>query len=165
MHSLILPERVTIQLVDKNKVPVKLSNILFGIRAFARRKNDFNLQPFPTGNDGLVTITSKELEADVAANYDSGVMDYAHISDCSPSVEIRILTEEEIKSAVDARKIWTKLLAGERDRWKSLEQLLTLYRNANNGRLLADECPPMRVEWREGGAEYSYKFVVAYKYP
>jgi hypothetical protein len=71
MHSLILPERVTIQLVDKNKSQVSISNVLFGIRAFARHKNDFNLQPFPTDSDGLVTITKKELEADLAANYAS----------------------------------------------------------------------------------------------
>lgn len=162
MDSLILPERVTIQLVDKNKSPVSISNVLFGIRAFARRKNDFNLQPFPTDSGGLVTITKKELEADVAANYDSGVMDYAHIGDCSPFVEIRMLTEGEINGAVEARKIWKKLLAGERDRWRSLDQLLTVYRNANNGRLLADESPPMRVAWKTDGADYSYNFVAAW---
>jgi hypothetical protein len=161
MDNLILPERVTIQLVETNKSPVSMSNVLLGITAFARRKNDFHLQPFATDTGGLVTITKKELEAEVTANYDSGVMDYAHISECSPSVEIRLLTEEVIRGAVEARKIWTKLLAGERDRWKSLEQLLTLYRNANNGRLLAQESPPVRVDWNRDGAEYSHKFVVA----
>jgi hypothetical protein len=157
--DLVLPERVTVQLVDRNGTPVRMSDVLFRITAFARQKNDYRLQPFATDSEGLATITREQLEAEVAANHESGLMDYAHISRCSPVVEIGLLTDEEIRGAIDARKIWTSLLAVERDRWESLEQLLTLYRNANNSGLLAPE-PAMRLVWNGRGTEYSYLFLV-----
>ncbi len=164
MASLILPDQVTIQLIDSDNCPVRIPNVLFRITAFARRKNDFQLQPFATDSEGLVSITKKELEAEATAHYDSGVMDYGHISACSPIVEIRMLTNEDIKRAVEARKIWANLLAGERDRWKSLEELLTLYSNANNDRLrpsLPHESSSLCVSWNMPGITYSHRFVVA----
>lgn len=161
METLILPERATIQLIDEDNSQVKVPNVLFAITAFARRKSDFHLSPFATSDTGLATITKKELEAEVAANYDYGLMDYADIAECSPSVEIRLLTDEDIARAVEARKnVWTALLDGERDRWSSLEELLSLYGNANNGKLLPRESRPMRVDWRVAGAAYSYEFPV-----
>jgi hypothetical protein len=116
MNNLVLPNRVAIQLVDTDKRPLKMANVLFRVRLFARYKSDFTLQPFASDGNGLVTNSRNELEAEVAAAYDSGLMDYAHVSTCSPSVEIRLLSGEDIHRAIEARKIWTNLLAGERDR-------------------------------------------------
>ncbi len=121
----------------------------------ARRKNDFTLQPFASDQEGLVTILRKEIEAAVAATYDSGLMDYAHVSDCFPTVEIVLLSDDDIDRAVAARKIWIHLLAGERDRWNSIEQLLNVYRNASNNRLLSERSLPIRDNWERDGAEYS----------
>src|SRR5690348_1277701 len=106
-----------------------MPNVLFGIAAFSTtRKNDYHLQPFGTDSAGLATITKDQLEAEVAASVSSGLMDYDPISGYSSSVEIRMLTEEEIKQAVKARKtIWRVLLDGERDRWQSIEELLAFY--------------------------------------
>jgi hypothetical protein len=161
MESLILPARVAIQLVDRNGGALKTPNVLLRITAFAARKDDFLLQPFASDNDGLVTILKKDLEAEVAACHDSGLMNYGHIRECSSSVAIRLLTDEELKKVVDARsKIWNNLLMGERDRWNSMEQLLTLYKTANNSRFLPGQALPMRVKWNKDGAEYSYKFVL-----
>jgi len=160
MKNLVLPNRVSIQLVDLKSLPLKLKNVLFRVRLSARHKNDFTLQPFVSDGDGLVTILSNELEAEVAANYDSGLMDYGHVSDCSPTVEIRLLSEDDIYRAIAARKIWKLLLAGERDRWKSIEQLLDVYKSANNGRLLQDRSSAIHDEWDKNGAEYSYSCMV-----
>ena len=158
--KLILPEQVMIQLVDENILPVRMSNVLFVITAFPDRKNDYHLGPFGTDSKGLATITQRQLEAEAAANVDTGVMDYSHISACSSWVEIRMLTDEEIERAVQARKnVWRTLLAGERDRWQSMEQLLTFYRNANNSRLHATNAA-LRVRWKGDASEYSYNFLV-----
>jgi hypothetical protein len=164
MSLKVLPEQVKIQLVDGSNHPIRMPNVLFGITVFAAtQKNDYHLQPFGTDSEGLATITKNQLEAEVAANVSSGLMDYGHISGYSSSVEIRMLTEEEIKRAVKARKtIWRMLLDGERGRWQSVEELLAFYEHANNRRLLALK-PAMRVTWSWDTAEYSYNFPVAYR--
>lgn len=96
----------------------------------------------------------------MAAHHDSGLMDYGHVSECAPTVEIRLLSEDDIHRAIEARKIWKLLLAGERDRWKSIEQLLNVYKSANNVRLLLDQSPAIRDEWDKDGAEYAYSCIV-----
>jgi hypothetical protein len=160
-NNLILPNRVAIQLRDTEGLPFRMAVVLFRVRLFARHKNHFTLQPFASDGEGLVTILKKDMEACVEAHYDSGLMDYAPVSGCVPSVEIRLLSEDDINRAVEVRRVtWTRLLAGERDRWTSMEQLLNVYRNANNRRLLFDKSPPVRDDWASVGAEYSYDFVV-----
>ena len=160
MNNLVLPNRVAIQLVDTGRRPLKIADVLFRVHLFARGKSDFMLQPFASDGNGLVTISRNEVEAEVTAAYDSGLMDYAHVSACSSAVEIRLLSGEDIHRAIEARKIWKNLLAGERDRWDSMEQLLDVYRKANNGRLLADQSPSIHDDWDKVGAEYTYDFVV-----
>jgi hypothetical protein len=160
MNNLVLPKRVVIQLVDKKVLPLKMARVLFRVRLFARHKNDFTLQPFASNGEGLVSISRQEMEADVVANYDSGVMDYAHVSDCVPFIEIQLLSEDDIHRAIEARKIWKHLLAGERDRWTSIDQLLNVYRTANNRKLLSDQSDPIRTHWDQAGAEYSYNYIV-----
>ena len=160
MNNLVLPNRVAIQLVDTDKRPLKMADVPFRVRFFARHKSDFTLQPFASDGNGVCTISRNEVEAEVAAHYDSGLMDHAHMRGCSPSVEICLLSAEDIHRAIEARKFWTNLLAGERDRWDSIEQLLDVYRKANNGRLFADQSPPIRDDWDKVGAEYTYDFVV-----
>ena len=113
------------------------------------------MQPFATDAAGLATITKGQLESEVAKNLDWGVMDYAHIEGCSSVVEICLLTEGEIRRAIEARNTWKELLSGERDRWESLEQLLAVYKNANNGRLLALE-PTLRPVWNGRETNHSY---------
>jgi hypothetical protein len=160
MNNLVLPNCVAIQLVNTDKRPLKIADVLFRVRFFARQKSDFTLQPFASDANGVCRISRNEVEAEVAAHYDSGVMDYAHVSGCSPLVEICLLSGEDIHHAIEARKIWTNLLAGERDRWGSVEQLLDVYRKANNGRLFGDQSPSIRDDWDKVGAEYTYDFVV-----
>ncbi len=160
MNNLVLPNRVAIQSVDSDKRPLKMADVLFRVLFFARPKSDFTLQPFASDGNGVCTISRNEVEAEVAAHYDFGLMDYAHVSGCSTSVESCLLSGEDIHRTIEARKIWTNLLAGERDRWDSMEQLLDVYRKANNGRRFADQSPSIRDNWDKVGAEYTYDFVV-----
>jgi hypothetical protein len=160
-ENLILPNRVAIQLTGTERVPLAMAGVLFRIQLFARQKNDFRLQPFASDSGGLVTISRKDIEAAVAAKYDSGLMDFHDVNNCFPSVEISLLSQNDIDRAIEARKTWTSLLKGERDRWTSVKQLLDVYRNANNRRLLSDGLPPIRDDWNKPGVEYSYTFAVA----
>lgn len=73
MSLKLLPKQVTIQLVDGRNRPIRMANVLFGITAFASRKNDYHLQPFGTDSEGLAKITKDQLEAEVAANLSSGL--------------------------------------------------------------------------------------------
>jgi len=159
--DLIVPNKVSIQLADTSNRPFKMSDVIFRIRLLARFKNDFSLGPFLSDANGLVTVSKKEIEAGVAANYDSGLMDYAPLSNCSPSVEISLYSLVDIQRAIDARsKVWTNLLAGERDRWGSIEQLIDVYRNAPNSRLQIERSPTIRDTWNKDEAEFSYIFAV-----
>jgi hypothetical protein len=60
-------------------------------------------------------------------------MDHYRVDDCFPTIEIRLLSEDDIHRPTEARgKTWKVLLAGERDRWNSIEELLKMYGEANN---------------------------------
>lgn len=161
MKGLVLPLRAVIQLTDKSLLPLRLEGILFRLTFFAGRKNDFHLGPFSSDRDGLVTISRREMEAGVSDHYETGLMDYARLSECVPSVEIRLLAQDDIQRAIDVRKMtWTSLLPGERERWNSMEELLDAYKNARNKTLFCDQSPPIRDDWDKAEAEYAYSFVV-----
>jgi hypothetical protein len=161
MTNLTLPNKVEIQLVEKSLHPVKLEAVLFEIRLFARYRNDFVLGPFASDKSGLVTIGKKDMESEIASNYDVDLMGHSHVSDCFPTVDIRMLSEDEIfRAAMARRKTWPALLEGERNRWDSIEQLLKMYDHANNKYVVVQEASPNRHEWDKPGIEYSYNFVV-----
>jgi len=56
MESIVLPEKVVLRLLDSDGNPLRMPNVLFAVKAFAKRKNDFDLGPFVTNDDGVVTI-------------------------------------------------------------------------------------------------------------
>ena len=105
-------------------------------------------------------ISKKDIEAEVRAQYDSGLMDYHDVGTCFPMVEISPLSQDGIDRAIEARKTWTSLLGGEQERWTSIEQLLDVYRTANNRRLRISQFSRIRDNWDEVGAEYSYDYIV-----
>lgn len=161
MTSLVFPIRAAIQLTDKNLLPVKLEGVLFRVQLLARRNNDFTLQPFSSDLDGLVTISRKEMESEVAAHYGCGLTDYADVSECVPSVEIRLLSEDDIRRAPEARiAVCKNLLAGELDRWNIMEEFPDVYRNARDRILLCDQSPTIHDDWDEAEAKYSHNCIV-----
>jgi hypothetical protein len=154
LQTLVLPEKVRLKLTDASGKSVPLADVLFRIHAFARRKSDFDLQPFPTNSEGVAVISKSELMAEVSANYDSGLMDYCGVDECSAKVEISVLTIDDIQRAIDARTTaWRQLLKGEDKRWSSIETLVELYRRAANGKIRAES---VRVDWDGRQSEYEH---------
>jgi hypothetical protein len=154
MASLLLPEKVTLRLVDSERKQLRVPNILFFVHAFVNYKNDFDLGPFVRDADGIVTITRHGLLAEANAHYDSGVMDYRSLEDCKEVVEIRAIESQEVEKALDARtRIWTGLLRGESERWANIEELRNVYRTAANKRISAQ---PLRVQWDGSQREVEY---------
>jgi hypothetical protein len=154
MASLVLPEKMTLRLVDSERKQLRLPNVLFFVRAFAKYKNDFDLGPFVSDADGIVTITRHGLLAETNAHSDSGLMDYRSVQDCKEVVEIRAMESHEVEKALYARtRIWTGLLRGESERWANIEELINVYRTAANKRISAQ---PLRVSWDGSQAEVEY---------
>jgi hypothetical protein len=80
------------------------------------------LGPFATDAEGVATIMKRELLAEAAAHYDSGLMDYEVIENCQPIVEIAALEPQAIEKALVARtNVWKTILRGKSDRWTSIE--------------------------------------------
>ena len=154
MPSLLIPQKVVLRLVDSAGKPVRIANVLFRVHTFANRKNDFRLGPFATDADGVATITTRDILAEAAAHYDSGLMDYDRIENCQPFVEIEAMEPSDIDKALKARtSVWKTLLRGETERWTSIEELRDVYRNAAN-RCISVQ--PFRVRWDDSETEVEY---------
>jgi len=157
LNGLIFPEEITLRLEDVSHQPVQVPDVLLGIRIFAMRKNDFFLQPFVTDGDGVAIVKKRDLLAEVAAHYDSGLMDYVEVESSQPTVEIRAITEAEIAKIIHARThVWKSLLRGEADRWSSIEQLIEVYRRAANAKLSISS---LRKDWGVRAAHCNYALV------
>lgn len=159
--NIVLPEKVVLRLVNSDGNPLRMRNVLFTVRAFAKHKNDFNLGPFATDEGGIVTITKSDLLAEAAAHYDSGLMDYQGVEYCKPDVTIAPMTADETEKALEARtSVWTMLLKGEGERWTSIDELRRVYREAANRFITAE---PMNVRWDGKTPEYEYRLVAKIK--
>jgi hypothetical protein len=163
MPILSIPERVTVCLLTSSGEPFLCADILIQVHLFARHKNDFHLGPYPTNAEGIATFTPQDMQANVDATYDSGLMDYPPVGECSSRVEIAVFPPDAISRALEARtKVWTSLLRGEEKLWKSIEELRNLYRRAENAtRGISILSPtPIHDEWRDLGAQCEYVFIV-----
>ncbi|MCU1285648.1 MAG: hypothetical protein JWO13_1998 [Acidobacteriales bacterium] len=157
MDTLVIPDEVLIVVKNSEGEPLTVANLLFGIRAFARHKNDFYLAPFATNADGVARIQKRELMAEVEAHYDSGLMDYCSILDCHQGVVIYLLSRENVERSLHSRThVWKTLLKGEKNRWSSLDELLNLYRFAANNRFRAEE---ISANWNGSQPEYKYQLI------
>jgi hypothetical protein len=157
MESIVLPERVVLRLVNLDGTALRIPNVLFTVRAFARRKNDFDLGPFVSSEEGVVSITKSELLAEANAHSDSGLMDYERIENCKPEVVIDAMTPRAIDKALESRaKVWTMLLGDEAQRWGTLENLRNTYRKAANSSI---SVKALSARWDGTSPEYEYSAV------
>jgi hypothetical protein len=156
--NLVLPNNLTIQMNPSSKQNFTLDNILIYIKTKAIRKNDFYLGPYFSNKKGEISISKNDLENEVEATYDSGLMDYSSIESNFPEVEICIYTQEEINKHIESRsKYWTSLLKGEEKRWKSINELLEVLRNANNKNLLLNDSNK-KINAVLDGTQSNYRF-------
>jgi len=164
MTRLVLPSRVTIQVCtwDGNKVrPLRVRGLVFGVRTFAREKGDYHLAPFFSDDSGRVVITHDEMDIAAHAEAQTGIMEYAWLGDSFSYVEIAHWSAEEIARALEGHRTWG-LLGRERERWKSVEELMAQLREAPNGRYkpLAPPLKPVRDEWDGTVIERTYDYVL-----
>jgi hypothetical protein len=158
MSKLILPNLIQVKLVKSPEQDFPLDNILLYIKTNASHKNDFYLGPFVSDNNGVITITKANLDNEVAATYDSGLMDYSSIESNFSFVELRLYDQDEIDKLIESRtKAWTTLLKGEKERWDSINRLVDILRKSNNKLLLLhDSTRRIRAEF--DGAKDEYEF-------
>jgi hypothetical protein len=166
--SLCLPKSVTVVLKTPEGNPLPLANILLLIQTFATYKNDISLSPFATNQEGIAYITDQEMRAEATAAYDSDLMGTTAIESAHDSVEIRLSSQAEIERAISSRtKVWKSLLNGEKKRWKTIGELISLYKSSNNHLLdIPEELsirPKIRDSWIHPDAEYNYEIRVRRK--
>jgi hypothetical protein len=164
---LCLPKSVTIALKTPEGNPLQLANVLFQIQTFATYKNDISLFPFTTNQEGIARITNEEMQAEAAAAYDSDLMGTTAIESAYDLVEIRLASQTEIELAISGRTTWNSLLNGEKKRWKTIGDLISLYKSSNNHLLNIPEelpfRPRIRDSWIRPDAEYNYAIRVRRK--
>jgi hypothetical protein len=165
---LCLPKSVTVVLKTPEGNPLPLANVLLKIQTFATYKNDISLFPFATNHEGIAHITNEEMRAEADAAYDSDLMGTAAIESAYDLVEIRLSSQTEIERAISGRtESWTSLLNGEKKRWKTIGDLISLYKSSNNHLLNIPEELPLRGRirdsWIRPDAEYHYEIHVRRK--
>lgn len=161
MTGVVFPRRATVQLVMRGRIaePVRLGGAVFFLRLFATQKNDYQLGPFVTDDQGRVTIDRETCEHFVAAEHESGLMDYAGIDQCREEIEIRLLRPDEISRAAKSRRtVWRTLLGGEDKVFGSMAALLAVYDQATNSRLTTRE--PLTCAWNGSEPNPSYSYFV-----
>jgi hypothetical protein len=133
MNNLVIPKLIIIQLKDKFGEPINCEKVLLYIKTNPRTLADFHLGPFYSNSRGLIQITKTDFLNEVEANYATGFLDFEDIESNHPEVEFRLYTQEEIEVYIKTRKTtYPLLLDGEDNRWKSIEELVTLLKKANN---------------------------------
>ena len=158
MTKFILPDKITVKLIKPRKENFSVDNILLYIKTNARNKNDFYLGPFASDINGVITITKKDLDNEVTATCESGLMDYSSIENSFSFVELRLYDQNEIDKMIESRtKTWTSLLKGEIERWISINRLVDTLKQSNNKHLLLDESTK-RIRAEFDGTQNEYEF-------
>ena len=158
MSKLILPDKIRVRLVKPRQLDLPVDNILLYIKTHARHKNDFELGPFVSDKDGIITISKSDLDNEVAATYDSGLMDYSSIDSNFSFVELRLYDQVEIDKLIESRtKAWKTLLKGETERWISMNHLVDTLKKSNNKFLLLYEST-RRIRADFDGTQKEYDF-------
>lgn len=159
MSKLILPDIIKVRLVKPRQLDLPVDNILLYIKTHASHKNDFELGPFVSDKDGIITIRKSDLDNEVAATYDSGLMDYSSIDSNFSFVELRLYNQIEIDKLIESRtKAWKTLLKGETERWTSINHLVDTFKKSNNKLLLLyDSTRRIRADFDGTQTEYDFQ--------
>ena len=159
MSKLILPDIIRVRLVKPKQLDLPVDNILLYIKTHASHKNDFELGPFVSDKDGIITISKSDLENEVATTYDSGLMDYSSIESNFSFVELRLYDQVEIDKLIESRtKVWKTLLKGETKRWSSINHLVDTFKKSNNKFLLLyDSTRRIRADFDGTQTEFNFQ--------
>jgi len=115
MQTLFIPDIIQIDITDKQDNRIRQENILLGIKTFATHKNDIDLSPFLTDNEGHITITNEQIRnrADIFISY--GIMDYIGIDYAKPNIKIYYWGYDSLDRYIN---YWTMLLKNKKDKWQ-----------------------------------------------
>ena len=115
MQTLFIPDIIQIDIADKKGNPVRQENILLGIKTFATYKNDIDLSPFLTDNEGHITITKEQIQirANIFISY--GIMDYVGLDYAKPDIKIYYWGNDSLDRYIN---YWTMLLKNRKDKWQ-----------------------------------------------
>ena len=124
-------KKVEIQIVNNNGLPENISEIAIRIHVFARKQNDYLLGPYFSNDEGIIEISKEEIEYEIQATLDSGLMDYFPIEDALTMAKIYPYSSMEIEKMIKTRKnSWRMLLKGEDKRWKTIRELINKLENS-----------------------------------
>jgi len=155
------PNKINIKIVDSfTHSSIRIPNIIVMIHIFAMEKNDYHLGPFFSNDNGEIEIDKNTLEILAEAELESGLMDYRSVKECSPLVEIGIISEKDIENLIKGRELWG-VSKREKELYGSSENLLNRIKKSNNHAI----CPnSLRVMWgRNTQSEISYKLLTCKK--
>jgi hypothetical protein len=104
------PDLIKIKVIDADK-GLPLANIAIRVTLFARRKNNYNLLPPVSDEEGVITITKSWLDEEINKERNLFIMDYASsLNDCESKIEINILSANEIENAVKGLRLYQKVI-------------------------------------------------------
>ncbi len=166
MTKLVLPARLAIQVhVWRDGALGAYSDdpLVFGVRTYARVKNDYHLGPIFTDQKGSALVPRSQLDAYRRATLSSGLMDYAGLEDAFSFVQILHWSPEDVRRAIETRShVWNALLDGEEELFGSIDALIARLRETANVRYV----PPgaasghLRDEWTNSTYEPAYDYTI-----
>lgn len=99
------PRQLVLHLVE-DETGASAPNIAVTLRLFATRKNDYDLGPPLSDDDGIIVIAEDWVGEGMEYEGKTFIMDYAStMEDCLPQVRIKILSNEEISNAMRAMRL------------------------------------------------------------
>jgi hypothetical protein len=113
MEILFIPDIIRIELTDDLGKPLRQENILLGIQTFANHKNNIDIYPFLSDQDGRLTITKEQVKqrADIFISY--GIMDYAPLEYAKPDIEVYYWGNNKLDQCIN---YWSMLLKNKKNR-------------------------------------------------
>lgn len=103
----MFPNKITIKIVNTENKPLR--NIAVKIEIFAKHKNNYNLIPPISNEQGVIEVSQRWLIESIERDQSLFVMDYAsNLDDCHPKIEVTVMSKNEIEKAMYARNLFSE---------------------------------------------------------
>ncbi len=116
MQTLFIPDKIKINLLDKQGNPLRQGNILIGIHTFATHKNNIDISPFLSDTAGQFIITKDQIKERADIFIDYGIMDYGSLESARPDIKIYCWGNNSLNRYIN---YWTMLLKNKKTRVKT----------------------------------------------
>jgi hypothetical protein len=103
--NIIFPKKLVLQ-VEDSRTGISFVDIALMMTIFAPKKNDYNFAKV-TNVEGKAIFTLEDVRESIKADKELFPMDYASsLDECSPEVQIRICSENEVNRAIEAMETY-----------------------------------------------------------